>query len=274
MTAVLRAELAKQLRRPRTYVALGIVGFIPVLITIALWASPPEFSGRGGTGTFFYYATQTGLFIPAVSLVVLSRLLLPFVVAVFAGDALAAEGGWGTLRYLLVRPVSRGRVFVAKLITVIFFATIGSMLIVVTGLIAGTIAFGWNELPPIASLFGLDQPPGEIARNMFVATLYVGWSMAAAGAFAFMVSTMTDVPAGAIGAGFGLFMTSQIVDQIEPLDEYRNILPTHYLEAWTSLFNPRYSDGEMLSGILIQIPYVIAFCAIGWWWFHRKDIKS
>ena len=274
MIAVLRTELAKQLRRPRTYVALGIVALIPVLITVALWASPPDFRGRGGTTTFFYYATQTGVFIPAVSLVVVSRLLLPFVVAVFAGDAIAAEGNWGTLRYLLVRPVRRSQVFTAKLITVIFFAAVGAMLIVVTGLIAGTIAFGWNDLPPIAAIFGLDQSLGELTRNMFLATLYVAWSMAAAGAFAFMVSTMTDVPAGAIGAGFGLFMTSQIVDAIEPLDRTRNILPTHYLEAWTSLLNPTYSGGEILTGILIQIPYVVVFCAIGWWWFHRRDIKS
>jgi ABC-2 type transport system permease protein len=274
MIPVLRTELAKQLRRPRTYVALGIVALIPVIITVALSLSPPEFRGRGGTTTFFYYATQTGLFVPAVSLVVVSRLLLPFVVAVFAGDAIAAEGNWGTLRYLLVRPVRRGRVFVAKLITVIFFSAIGSLLIVVSGLIAGTIAFGWNDLPPVAQIFGFDQGTGEIARNMFLATLYVGWAMAAAGAFAFMVSTMTDVPAGAIGAGFGLFMTSQIVDAIEPLADKRNYLPTHYLEAWTGLFNPTYSGGEMLSGILIQIPYVIVFCAIGWWWFHRRDIKS
>jgi ABC-2 type transport system permease protein len=272
--AMLRTELAKQLRRPRTYVALGILALVPIIVTFALWASPPEFSGRGGTGTFFYYATQTGLFIPAVSLVVMSRLLLPFVVAVFAGDALAAEGNWGTLRYLLTRPVGRGRVFVAKLITVIFFATVGALLIVVTGMLAGTIAFGWNELPPIAQLFGLDQSPGEIARNMFLATLYVGWMMAAAGAFAFMVSTMTDVPAGAIGAGFGFFMTTQIIDAIEPLEDTRNILPVHYLEAWTSMFNERYDDAEMLTGILVQIPYVVVFCAIGWWWFHRRDIKS
>ena len=274
MIAVLRTELAKQLRRPRTYVALGIVALIPVIITVALLASPPEFTGRGGTTTFFYYATQTGVFIPAVSLVVVSRLLLPFVVAVFAGDAIAAEGNWGTLRYLLVRPVNRGKLFFAKLITVIFFAAVGALLIVVTGLIAGTLAFGWNELPPIAAIFGFDQGLGEITRNMFLATLYVGWCMAAAGAMAFMVSTMTDVPAGAIGAGFGLFMTSQILDAIEPLDSFRSILPTHYLEAWTSMFNPTYDGGEMLTGILIQIPYVVVFCAIGWFWFLRRDIKS
>ena len=89
-----------------------------------------------------------------------------------------------------------------------------------------------------------------------------------------MVSTMTDVPAGAIGAGFGLFMTSQILDAIEPLDSFRSILPTHYLEAWTSMFNPTYDGGEMLTGILIQIPYVVVFCAIGWFWFLRRDVKS
>jgi ABC-2 type transport system permease protein len=272
--AVLRVELAKQFRRPRTYVALGVVAMVPVLVTVALWISPPGFRGRGGTGTFFFYATQTGLFIPAVSLIVISRLLLPFVVAVFAGDAIAAEGNWGTLRYLLVRPVARGRVFLAKLVTVIFFSGVGSLLVVVTGLIAGAIAFGWKDLPPIAAVFGLDQGRAELTRNMLLGTLYVGWSMAAAGAFAFMISTMTDVPAGAIGAGFGLAVTSQIVDAIEPLGTKRDYLPTHYLEAWTGLFSPRYDGGEMLHGILLQIPYVLVFCAIGWWWFHRKDINS
>ena len=30
----------------------------------------------------------------------------------------------------------------------------------------------------------------------------------------------------------------------------------------------------MWRSILLQIPYVIVFCGIAWWWFHRKDIKS
>ena len=46
MIAVLRTELAKQLRRPRTYVALGIVALIPIIITVALWLSRLERQGR------------------------------------------------------------------------------------------------------------------------------------------------------------------------------------------------------------------------------------
>ena len=30
----------------------------------------------------------------------------------------------------------------------------------------------------------------------------------------------------------------------------------------------------MGNGFLLQIPYVVVFLAIGWWWFHRRDILS
>ena len=40
MLAVFRTEVVKQLRRPRTYVALGIAILIPTIATIALKANP------------------------------------------------------------------------------------------------------------------------------------------------------------------------------------------------------------------------------------------
>jgi ABC-type transport system involved in multi-copper enzyme maturation permease subunit len=30
----------------------------------------------------------------------------------------------------------------------------------------------------------------------------------------------------------------------------------------------------MLHGVALQMPYVIVFLAIGWWWFNRKDVLS
>ncbi len=83
---------------------------------------------------------------------------------------------------------------------------------------------------------------------------------------------MTDTPAGAIGAGVGLYVFSQIVDAIEPLGSLRQWLPTHYLDAWTSLFSNRSAD--MVKGVWLQIPYLLVFCGIAWWWFLRKDVVS
>ena len=48
-------------------------------------------------------------------------LFLPIAVAITAGDAIAGEAQPGTLRYMLVRPVGRTRLLVAKLVAVMAF---------------------------------------------------------------------------------------------------------------------------------------------------------
>jgi ABC-2 type transport system permease protein len=273
MLAVFRTELAKQLRRPRTYVALGAMVVIPIVITVALKASPPE-SPRNGRESFFFFATQTGLFVPVAALSAMSRLLLVFAVAVFAGDAIASEASLGTLRYLLLRPISRRRLLAAKLANAAVFSIAATALITLSGLAVGTIAFGWRPLPPIAAFFALDQSSGLLVAHLGIATLYVAWSLAAVVTFGFMISTMTDTAAGAIGGAVGLSILSQILDAIEPLGSVRTVLPTHYLDAWHSLFTGIDATDRMAHGALLQIPYALAFCSVAWWWFRRKDILS
>src|SRR5205807_9799457 len=140
--AVFRTELTKQLRRPRTFVALGIAFLIPVVLTIALKANPP--SGGPGDQGLLELAPNSGLIVAVAALRFMSRFLLVLIAAVFAGDAVAAEAAWGNLRYLLVRPIRRSRLLGAKLGVSALFAVTATLLIVVVGLIAGGIAFGWS----------------------------------------------------------------------------------------------------------------------------------
>src|SRR5436190_4251780 len=149
MVAVFRTEVAKQMRRPRTYVALGIAVLIPTIATIALKANPP--SPEPGEQGLFVLAPSSGLLVAVAMLRFMSRFLLVLIAALFAGDAVAAEAAWGNLRYLLVRPVARPRLLGAKLSVSALLAVTATVLIAVTGLIAGAIAFGWSGLPASAT---------------------------------------------------------------------------------------------------------------------------
>ena len=62
-----------------------------------------------------------GTLFPLAALAIVLPLFLPIAVAVIAGDAVAGEAQAGTLRYLLVRPVGRTRLLVAKLVAVLAF---------------------------------------------------------------------------------------------------------------------------------------------------------
>jgi ABC-2 type transport system permease protein len=285
VVALFSTEMSKQWRRPRTYVALGFTVAVPIIVLIALKANPPS-EPRDVGDAFFFLSTRTGLFLPVAALRVMSRFLLVFIVALFAGDAIASEANWGNLRAVLVRPIGRGRLLSSKLLTAALLGLIGTALIVVTGLIAGGIGYGWHS---IASINPLGGGPSTLhwIFNLGVAVLYVFWSLSGVIALAFMVSTMTDTPMGAVGAGFGLYVVSQILDAITSLGSVRYALPTHYFDSWDALFRPKgggflgLSNGhvegwtsDMTRGVLLQVGYVLVFLGIAWWYFRRKDILS
>jgi ABC-2 type transport system permease protein len=274
MLRLIQTELSKQMRRPRTWVALGFLVIVPVIITVALKLNPPDLGGggEGRGGQFFFLATQTGLFLPVAALRVMSAFFLVVVICMFAGDAVASEAGWGNLRYLLVRPVSRGRLLTAKLFVVAVFGLLSTVLVALSGLICGALAFGVD--PINIPFIGISMSASDIIVNLALASLLITWGLAGVITFGFMLSTMTDSSAGAIFGAVGLYIVSLILGEITSLGAIRYALPVHYYDSWSDLFTRNTFTDDMWRSILLQIPYVIVFCGFAWWWFHRKDIKS
>jgi len=266
---LIRVELVKQVYRLRTYIALGLMAFIPVLITLAV-----EFGNRPDDPqeqSFFAVATASGLNVPLAALTATSSFLLVIVVAVFAGAAVSEEANWGSLRYLLVRPVSRSRLLFSKLIVSCVLALIATVVISVSGLIAGIIFFGWHPvLTPSFQSFSQSEALWKIT----VATLYVAWCMTGTIALAFMISTITDTTLGAVAGAVGLVVVSHIVNAIRTVGSARTLLITHYWDAWEGMFGRHETTEDMLRGIFLQLPYILIFLAVAWWWFHRRDILS
>jgi len=269
--AVIRTELVKNLRRTRTYVAFGILVLIPVIMATAIQLNPPDARGEG---RLLFLASQTGLILPAFALRITSAFLLVIVVALFGGDAIAGEAAWGNLRYLLMRPIGRGRLVVAKFLVATFYAWAAVVTVVVTGLVVGVIFFGSEPIRLSLGFFSFTQSTGDILAHLGVATAYVAWSLTGVVAFSFMVSCMTDAPFGAIFAGVGLYFTSLILDSISSLGHIRYVLPTHYFDAWVDLVTRGVWHSDMWRGVGLQLGYVLLFALIGLWWFRRKDILS
>jgi len=269
--AVIRTELVKSLRRSRTYVAYGILVLIPIIMAVAIDLNPPAARGEG---RLLYLASQTGLLLPGFALRITSAFMLVIIVALFGGDAIAGEANWGNLRYLLMRPVARGRLVFSKFVVAMICAWIAVVIVVVTALIVGSIVFGTDPIVFPLTLFTNGQSTGDILYHLLVSTAYVSWSLTGVVAFSFMVSCMTDAPFGAIFAGVGLYFTSLILDSISSLGSIRYVLPTHYFDTWVDLLTRGQWHSDLWRGVLLQLAYVLLFFLVGLWWFRRKDIKS
>ncbi len=278
MLRLIRVELVKQLRRPRTWVVLAFVVLVPIIITVALKANPPSLNDGGGGGgrdggpRFFYLAAQSGLLVPIATLRVMSEFFLVVIFCLFAGDSVASEAGWGNLRFLLTRPIGRGRLLAAKLIVAACYSALATVLILVSGLIAGGIAFGYKgiEIP----ILGISMSVGSILGDIALAGVLAAWGIAGVAAFAFMLSTMMDNSAGAIMGAVGLYIVTSILGAIDSIGPIRYGFPTFYNGAWAELFQGHDFGGDMVRNVVAQIPYVIVFVGIGLWWFRRKDITS
>jgi ABC-2 type transport system permease protein len=134
---VFRVELRKLVGRPRTWVTIGLLAGLPTLVAVLLRVT--GVGPRPGEGpAFLAQVLGNGALFPAAALALVLP-VLPVAVAVLAGDAVAGEASAGTLRYLLVRPVGRTRLLVAKLGVTVVFVFLAVLVVAAVALFASTV---------------------------------------------------------------------------------------------------------------------------------------
>jgi ABC-2 type transport system permease protein len=273
---LVRTELVKAAVRTRTLViALLLIG-LPTLIVVAINARGQRNENDSGEG-LFRLAQQSGLLIPAAVLTATSGFLLVVVAGMLAGDSVAGDAAWGNLRYLLMRPVPRGRLLVAKAAVAGLLIWVCTFLVVVAGLIGGVILFGSHAVvvptvPGLISGFRLDA--GTILVRLLIATAYVAFGFSALLAIGTLMSTLTDSATGAVGATIGVYIVSEILDGITQLGSIRYVFPTHYLTSWQDMFTQNEFPHDMLAGVVVQLAYLLVFGAAAIVTFRKKDIRS
>ena len=104
----------------------------------------------------------------------------PVAVAVVGGDAIAGENASGTLRYLLVRPVGRTHLLIAKLITVVAFVVLAVLVVAAVTWVEGKLLLGRAPVGgTTTSLSGTTLTPAEIADRLVLSVRTVDTHVAA-----------------------------------------------------------------------------------------------
>jgi ABC-2 type transport system permease protein len=273
MFPLVRTEFTKAARRTRTLIIAGLLVVLPTLIVLAINARG---TGRGrdrGEGLFLL-AQQSGLLVPAAVLSVMSGFLLVVIAGTLAGDSVAGDAAWGNLRYLLMRPVRRGRLLIAKAFVAGVLIWACTIVLVLAALIAGTVAFGAHSIavPSIAGGFQLDTT--TLVLRTVIATGYVAFGLTALLALGTLFSTLTDTATSAIGASVGVYIVSQILDSISQFGQIRYAFPTHYLNDWQPMFTDNRYPSDMVVGVGVQLAYLAIFGTAAVIWFRRKDVRS
>jgi ABC-2 type transport system permease protein len=279
---VIAAELRKQALRPRAWVTLAAMAAIPAVLTLVIGATRPALAER--VGDYGSVVTDSsGLTLPLIALSAMLLFMLPLAVAIFAGDALAGEASWGSLRYLLARPVARWRVLGAKTAVAGLFATAAVLVVVVVALVSGAIAFGLHPLTvldlqhttPFVVASAKLAPLSAIGR-IGLATAYVLAMLASTFAFALLLSTLTVRPFSAVAGAVGLTLVSRALDNVPGLHSLSPWLPVtdRATNLWTGFFTRPMQTAGVAHALLVQALYAGAFALAAVLWFARKDVLS
>lgn len=267
---MIRVELSKLIRRPRTWVTIALLSGLPVIVGIFVKAS--GLAPAPGEGpALLSEVLNNGLLFPAAALAIILPLFLPIAVSVIGGDSIAGEASNGTLRYLLTRPVGRTRLLSAKLIAVVAFIFLAVIVVALVALAAGVVLFG---IRPLSSISATELSPFETFVRTVMAIGYIGWSMLGLGAIALFASTRTDSPLAASLATLAAFVGSQVMDLIDATRSVQAYLPTHYWLKFVDFYRDPILWRDVNEGILLQLVYVVVFLGAAWANFTKKDIAS
>jgi ABC-2 type transport system permease protein len=268
------SELRLVFGRPRNLLLLAGLAIAPVFFGIVFRLTLSSIGGGGGGGgpAFLNQLAGNGVFLALVVFTLMLGLLpLPLTVAVVAGDAIAGEASLGTLRGLLAVPVGRTRLLAVKACVIVVFSLAACLLVAVISLIMGLVLF---HSGPVTLLSGSTVSLGAGLLRVVVVALYAACAMAALGAIALAISTLTQHPVGAIAGVLALTLASEICDQVPQLSAIHPYLPTHFWLSWDGLFRAPVDWSGVEHGLLSFAVYALIFGSVAWARFTSADILS
>jgi len=270
MARLVGAELRLVLGRRRNQVLIGGLGLVPLMVGLVLHFASHTRAGAQGPG-FVAQATQNGLFLVVSALFMCLPALLPITVAIVSGDAVAGEAGTGTLRYLLLLPVGRTRLLVAKAVGALTLVAAAVAVIAVVGLVAGSALFGLHD---VVLLSGTTVSLGDGILRVLGVVVYIGLSMTGLVAVGLFFSTLTETPIAAMAATFATAIVSTVLDSLTALASIQPYLLTHYWYSFAEFLRLEVGWGTIGKGLAVQLAWIAIFGSLAWSRFYHSDVTS
>ena len=290
---LLKIELFKIYKKPRTYIAFGAIAVMIILIQLAIKVQGTELINffLGSQNSTFEYEPQKILNGYFVCFFILNTLLIhvPLLVALIAGDLVAGEANMGTLRLLVSKPVSRQMLMLSKFSAAVVYVVMLLIWMAFLSLLGSILLFGTNDLVVIKESGFYIIKSQDVLWRFFAAFLFASLALVCIAALAFMLSVFAENSIGPIVATVCIVIVFTIIQQLQvPMfQEYASpyLFTTHML-GWKGFFYVRATEdnetirgsvenaGYILKSGIILTAYTLGFLLMGVLSFKRKDILS
>lgn len=278
MIGLIHNELLKITGRWRSYI--GFIG-LAILMPLILWG----FSYGGGEiheeyvdqigDSFIVVGSIFNAFLATYIVMNAFWIHMPFLVALAAGDAVAAEGSAGTFRIILTRSTSRLKILFAKLFATWIYTAVLILFLAIMSLGIGTLWLGSGDLIVFdKGILILDQSEAWIRMALsFGLAILV---MLVVATLCFMFSTMVNNGIGPIVGAIFLIVIGYIIMAI-PLEMFEKIEPyifVSYFDVWQQAFKDPIPWSKIAKSLTVLTVYTTGFIGVSIAVFLRRDIKT
>ncbi|MEY2596400.1 MAG: hypothetical protein RI965_1672 [Bacteroidota bacterium] len=297
MWTLLKIELFKISKRPRTYISFAAILAIVMIFQFTFKADGENYMNLmlQGINDSFQLDKQNAMNGYFMCYIILNTLLvqIPILVALIAGDAISGEANMGTLRLVLTKPISRQELLLAKFYASIIYTIILLLWMAILSLGLSLIIFGSGDML-------IFRVSGEVSQIMQITSDDILWRYIAAFAYAalaltvivsvaILLSLFAENSIGPIITTICIVLVFTIVSNMNvPLID-KHIKPylfTSYLVGWKGFFYiATTAEGVPIRGsienmnsivksIIILVGHIGGLFMLSTYLFNKKDILS
>lgn len=264
------ADLRKLIRRPASFISLGLLIGLLALIFLAIGATARQASAAEGGEAALLLVT----FPVAYTLIISFILGLGGLFAVIYGAAVAgSEWTWGTLKSAVARGESRSRYQLSLFAAIVLLIGIGLLVAFVVGvgvaaigaLLAGVSTSGLSDATALGRL------PELLARAWL--------AVVEQGAIGFAIATLARSQLAGIGAGIALYFAEQFASIFVP--DVVKYLPFDAASAVVAVTGESIGGGGQLAtrldpntALLVVIAWLIGSLVVAALFTERAEISG
>lgn len=277
MIRVLEAEIIKAFSRPRSYIGLGSIIGLVILIDASFY-----FTGKEYIDLLFQNFEQVfsleGTVVNGnlICFIILQTLIiqLPLLVALVTGDLISGESAMGTLRYSITKPISRFKFISAKWATSILYCGVILVLLGVFAYGLSMFIFGPGDLLVLNADGLVVIRDSELFWRFGAAFLFALISLTTVASLSLMFSAFSNNSIGPIVLTMVVIIVFTVISSFE-MSFFDPVLPflfTNHMTVWRRLFSDPLPTAEILKSTAVLAFHSLIFFGITQYHFSRKDI--
>ncbi|HEX5668626.1 MAG TPA: ABC transporter permease subunit [Chitinophagaceae bacterium] len=291
MLELIRIELFKIFRKPRTFIAFFAITAIVGLIQMGFYVDGESYINFGMQALSDSFDVDGKILNGyLLAYIILQTLLVhvPLLIALVSGDMISGEANMGTLRLLITKPVSRAKLVSAKFLASSVYTLLLLIWMAVWALFVSMLIFGTDDMIIMKSEVVTQIIEKDVVWRYVAAFGFAALAMVTVSSLAFFLSIFAENSIGPIIACMSIVIVFTILNTLN-LPIFNTVKPylfTSHMLGWKGFFDVKVNvDNEQIVGSVENLPAVMRSAAIlflhiiGFWIasivvFRRKDIMS